>query len=152
MLKGVKLILAYIHTGCKGEEGYIHIPKAYKQKSNNSVCSKKYQIFKGDELPKVGSIVHTIIGGLMFYKDLNEIENGYKRCDLDTKDFRRKDLFGRNEQEAYGCLMDICMTYFDKNMNYLTGDEDILHRGSEIKILFYEQINHDLFAKIKVTK
>jgi hypothetical protein len=85
-----------LYTGCKGEEGYIYIPKAYKQKSNSPVCGKKYQIFKGNELPKVGSVILTTIGGLNFYQNLDEIDNRYKRCDLDTKSFGRKDLFGRN--------------------------------------------------------
>ena len=60
---------------CKGEEGYIHIPKDYKQKSNNPVCGKKYQIFKGNELPKVGSVAHST-EVLMFYQNLDHINLG----------------------------------------------------------------------------
>ena len=136
---------------CKGEEGYIHIPKDYKQKSNNPVCGKKYQIFKGNELPKVGSVAHST-EVLMFYQNLDEIDARYKNCSSEAQSFRRKDLFGRNEQEAIECLVDTCMTSFNKHSDYVTGNEDVLHRGSEIKILSYEQIKNDLFAKIKVTK
>lgn len=142
-----------LYTGCKGEEGYIYIPKAYKQKSSNPLCSGKYQIFKGDKLPKVGSTVKPLHNTkLIFYKSLDEIDKGYKICDLDAKAFKRKDLFGRNEQEANECLIGICMTYFEKQNNYVTGNENILGELNQIKIISYEQIKNDLFAKIKVTK
>ena len=135
---------------CKGEEGYIHIPKDYKQKSNNPVCGKKYQIFKGNELPKVGSVAHST-EVLMFYQNLDEIDDRYRKCDSDTKAFKRKDLFGRNEQEAYECLMDICMTHFDKQMDD-AGNDDVLGWSNYFKITSYKYINNDLFATIKVTK
>ena len=135
---------------CKGEEGYIHIPKDYKQKSNNPVCGKKYQIFKGNELPKVGSVAHST-EVLMFYQNLDEIDDRYRKCDSDTKTFKRKDLFGRNEQEAYECLMDICMTHFDKQMDD-AGNDDVLGWSDYFKITSYKYINNDLFATIKVTK
>jgi hypothetical protein len=135
---------------CKGEEGYIHIPKDYKQKSNNPVCGKKYQIFKGNELPKVGSVAHST-EVLMFYQNLDEIDDRYRKCDLDTKAFKRKDLFGRNEQEAYECLMDICMTHFDKQMDD-AGNDDVLGWSNYFKITSYKYINNDLFVTIKVTK
>ncbi len=135
---------------CKGEEGYIYIPKEYKQKSGNPLCSKKYQIFKGNELPRVGSLVHST-NVLMFYQNLDEIDDRYKKCDSDTRAFKRKDLFGRNEQEAYECLIDICMTYFDKQMDD-SGNDDVLGWNNYFKILSYVQIKNDFFAKIKVTK
>ena len=136
---------------CKDEEGYIHVPKNYKHKSDNSLCSKKYQIFNGNELPKVGSVAHPTIV-LMFYQNLNEINERYKKCELEAKDFKRKDLFGRNDQEARECLIDICMTAFDKHSDFASGDDDILGWSNELKIISYEYIDNDLFALIKVTK
>ena len=135
---------------CKDEEGYIYIPKEYKQKSGNPLCNKKYQIFKGSELPKVGSVVRPI-ERLMFYQNLDEIDVRYKNCSSEAQNFRRKDLFGRNEQEAIECLVDTCMTYFDKQMND-SGNDDVLGWSNYFKILSYVQIKNDFFAKIKVTK
>ena len=136
---------------CKGEEGYIYIPKAYKQKSGNPLCGGKYQIFKGIDLPEVSSVVRPI-ESLMFYQNLDEIDARYKNCSSEAQNFRRKDLFGRNEQEAIECLVETCMTSFNKHSDYVTGNEDIWGWSNNFKIISYEQIKNDLFAKIKVTK
>ena len=133
---------------CKGEEGYIHIPKCYKRKPNN--CGKKYPIFKGNKLPKMGSVVRST-EVLMFYQNLDEIDDRYKKCDSGTKTFKRKDLFSTSVKEAEEILTDICMTYFDKQMDD-AGNDDVLGWSRYFRILSYEKINNDLFAKIKITK
>ena len=143
-----------LNTGCKGEEGYIYIPKDYRQESK---ISCKNPIFKGNSLPKVGSMVRPT-SVLMFYKNLDEINSGYKKCSQSVKDFKGKEFLSKDRvsgkvksiQEVDDCLMDICMSDFDKIE--ATGNEDILGWSNNFKIISYEQIKNDLFAKIKVTK
>lgn len=139
-----------LYTGCIGEEGYVYVPDGYNKKLN-PLCGGDYKIFKTDKLPSVGDVVQPY-EMFEFYKNLEDINNAFKNCDLDAKDFKRKDLFGRNRDEAYECLMDSCMAYFDKTREYVTGNENILGEVSHIKILSYKKINGHLFALIKVMK